>query len=94
LDNADRWDGVACGHDWEHEPQAAQARVVKDAYGTVLADGDSVAVIKHLKLKGASQILKGGTQVKGIHLAAGDHEISGKIDGSAIGPQACFVKKA
>ena len=57
------------------------------ACGTVLADGDPVALIKDLKLEVASQILKEGTQVKGIHLAAGDHEISCKIDGSAIGPK-------
>ena len=94
LDHADRFEFVTCGHEWEREPQEAVARVVKDAYGTVLADGDSVALIKDLKLKGGSGVLKGGTKAKGIRLVDGDHEISCKIDGSAIGLKACFVKKA
>ena len=94
LDHADRWECVTCGHEWEREPQPSEARVVKDAYGTVLADGDSVALIKDLKLKGSSQVIKGGTKAKGIRLVDGDHEISCKIEGSAIGLKACFVKKA
>ena len=97
LDHADRWECVTCGHEWPHEAppeEAAGARVVKDAYGTVLADGDSVILIKDLKLKGLSQIIKGGTKSKPIRLVDGDHEISCKIDGSAIGLKACFVKKA
>ena len=94
LDHVDRWECLTCGHEWEREPHPAQERVVKDAYGTVLADGDSVTLIKDLKLKGGSQVLKGGTKAKGIRLVDGDHEISCKIDGSAIGLKACFVKKA
>lgn len=91
LDHADRWECVTCGHEWERE---AEARVVKDAFGTVLADGDSITLIKDLKLKGSSQVIKGGTKAKGIRLVDGDHEISCKIDGSSIGLKACFVKKA
>ena len=94
LDHADRWECLTCGHEWAKEAQPAEARVVKDAYGTVLADGDSVSLIKDLKLKGSSQVIKGGTKAKGIRLVDGDHEISCKIDGSAIGLKACFVKKA
>jgi len=94
LDHVDHFECVTCGHEWEREPQATEARVVKDAYGTVLADGDSVTLIKDLKLKGGSQVLKGGTKAKGIRLVDGDHEISCKIDGSAMGLKACFVKKA
>jgi protein PhnA len=75
------------------EPEAAGERVVKDAYGTVLANGDSITLIKDLKLKGA-QVLKGGSKAKGIRLVDGDHEISCKIDGMAVGLKACFVKKA
>jgi protein PhnA len=60
----------------------------------VLADGDSVTLIKTLKLKGSSGELKGGTKVKNIRLVDGDHEISCKIDGAAIGLKACFVRKA
>ena len=73
---------------------AAGARVVKDAHGTVLADGDSVTLIKDLKLKSSSQVIKGGTKAKSIRLVDGDHEISCKMDGMAIGLKACFVKKA
>jgi protein PhnA len=94
LEHPERWECLTCGHEWESEPQPAAARVVKDAYGTVLTDGDSVTLIKDLKLKGSSQVIKGGTKAKGIRLVEGDHEISCKIEGSAIGLKACFVKKA
>lgn len=94
LEHPDYWECATCGHEWPREEQPASARVVKDAHGTVLADGDSVVLIKDLKLKGSSQVIKGGTKAKGIRLVDGDHEISCKIDGSAIGLKACFVKKA
>jgi protein PhnA len=97
LEHLDRWECVTCGHEWDRAPEpteATSARVVKDAYGTVLADGDSVTLIKDLKLKGSTQSIKGGTKAKGIRLVDGDHEISCKIDGSAIGLKACYVKKA
>ena len=73
-------------------PEAA--RVVKDAHGNVLVDGDVVALIKDLKLGGSSTVLKVGTRSKPIKLVDGDHEISCKMDGMAIGLKACFVKKA
>ena len=94
LEHAERLECVTCGHEWEPAGQASGARVVKDAHGTVLADGDTVALIKDLKLKGSSQVINGGTKAKGIRLVDGDHEISCKIEGSAIGLKACFVKKA
>lgn len=98
LEHPGRWECVTCGHEWDAEAVAEEAasgpRVVKDAHGTVLADGDSVTLIKDLKLKGSSQVIKGGTKAKSIKLVDGDHEISCKIDGSAIGLKACFVKKA
>lgn len=100
LNHPDRWECVTCGHEWPREQVVADAsasdstRVVKDAHGNILADGDTVALIKDLKLKGSSQVLKVGTKAKGIRLVDGDHEISCKIDGSAIGLKACFVKKA
>ena len=75
-------------------PSRPRPRVVKDAHGTVLADGDSITLIKDLKLKGSSQVIKGGTKAKGIRLVDGDHEISCKMDGTSIGLKACFVKKA
>jgi protein PhnA len=57
-------------------------------------DGDCVSLIKDLKLKGSSQVIKGGTKSKPIKLVDGDHEISCKMDGIAVGLKACFVKKA
>ena len=98
LEHGLLWECETCGHEWPKEEQVEEAvsgpRVVKDAYGTVLADGDSVTLIKDLKLKGSTQVIKGGTKAKGIRLVDGDHEISCKIEGAAIGLKACFVKKA
>ena len=96
LSNAQQHECVTCGHEWPLETQAdevAGVRIVKDAYGNVLADGDIVAMIKDLKLKGTSDVLKVGTKSKAIRLVDGDHEISCKMDGMAIGLKACFVKK-
>ncbi len=93
LEHDERWECVTCGHEWAAEAAPLQARVVKDAFGNVLADGDCVILIKDLPLKGSSP-LKGGTKSKPIRLGEGDHEISCKIDGVALGLKACFVKKA
>ncbi|MBX0316290.1 zinc ribbon domain-containing protein YjdM [Planococcus glaciei] len=86
-----------CANEWvlgaEAETVEAE-KVVKDANGNVLADGDSVTVIKDLKVKGSSSVLKIGTKVKGIRLVEGDHNIDCKIDG--FGPMKLkseFVKK-
>jgi protein PhnA len=94
LEHPDRWECLTCGHEWEREPEPEAARVVKDAHGNVLADGDCVVLIKDLPLKGSSQVLKGGTKSKPIRLVEGDHEISCKIEGVSIALKACFVKKA
>jgi len=83
---------LTCGHEWEVEEGIPQ-RLVKDAYGNVLADGDVVAMIQDLKLKGSSEVLKSGTKSKPIRLQDGDHEISCKMDGMALNLKACFVKK-
>jgi protein PhnA len=83
---------VTCGHEWD-AAEVAQERVVKDAYGNVLANGDTVAMIKDLKLKGSSQVLKVGAKSKPIRLVDGDHEIDCKMDGLSIALKACFVKK-
>ena len=90
-----KWECVTCGHEWERAAEAeapAGPRVVKDAHGNVLADGDCVILIKDLKL-GGSSVLKGGSKSKPIRLADGDHEIDCKVDGIAVGLKACFVKK-
>jgi protein PhnA len=92
----DHCECLTCGHEWDLEAAAdapAVDRVVKDGYGNVLADGDIVAMIKDLKLKGSSEVLKVGTKSKPIRLQDGDHEISCKMDGVLIGLKACFVKK-
>ncbi len=96
LEHSEQWECLTCGHEWERttQPEAAHGpRVVKDAHGTALADGDCVTLIKDLKL-GGTQVLKGGSKSKPIRLGDGDHEISCKVDGIAVGLKACFVKKA
>ncbi|MGY4517329.1 protein PhnA [Lysobacter sp. HA18] len=85
-----------CGHEWTLSAEASdEARVHRDAVGNVLADGDSVTVIKDLKVKGASSALKAGTKVRNIRLVDEDHDIDCKIDG--FGPMKLkseFVRKA
>lgn len=66
----------------------------KNANGAVLQDGDTVVLIKDLKVKGSSMVIKQGTKVKGIRLQEGDHNIGCKIDGSAMNLKSEFVKKA
>ncbi|BCB26143.1 phosphonoacetate hydrolase [Sulfurimicrobium lacus] len=87
-----------CAHEWSADAPAEnveEKRVVKDAFGTVLNDGDSVTVIKDLKIKGSSSVVKGGTKVKNIRLVEGDHDIDCKIDGiGAMSLKSEFVKKA
>ena len=87
-----------CAHEWTLAlPEAAaadEAVVYKDANGNVLVDGDSVTVIKDLKVKGAASALKAGTKVKGIRLVAGDHNIDCRIDGfGAMKLKSEFVRK-
>jgi protein PhnA len=87
-----------CAHEWSKEPEAQagdNARVIKDAHGNVLQDGDSVTVVKDLKVKGSSLVVKVGTKVKNIRLVDGDHNIDCKIDGiGAMKLKSEFVKKA
>ncbi|AXW87181.1 MULTISPECIES: zinc ribbon domain-containing protein YjdM [Lonsdalea] len=86
-----------CGHVWSMAGEAAEQEeglVVRDANGNLLADGDTVTVIKDLKVKGSSTPLKIGTRVKGIRLVEGDHNIDCKIDGfGAMKLKSEFVKK-
>jgi protein PhnA len=87
-----------CAHEWKQESAAEAAdekRVVRDAYGNELQDGDSVTIIKDLKVKGSSSVVKVGTKVKNIRLVDGDHDIDCRIDGiGAMGLKSEFVKKA
>ena len=86
-----------CAHEWTNEAEEKIAEVdltIKDANGNTLQDGDTVTVIKDLKVKGSSLVVKVGTKVKNIRLVEGDHDIDCKIDG--IGPmklKSQFVKK-
>ncbi|MCA9133823.1 MAG: alkylphosphonate utilization protein [Planctomycetales bacterium] len=86
----------SCGHEWTPpEDSAAQDVAVRDAHGNPLASGDAVIVIKDLKVKGSSLVVKGGTKVKNIRLVDGDHDIDCKIDGvGAMQLKSEFVKKA
>ncbi len=93
LSLPDHWECATCGHEWPKETAPEAARVVKDANGTPLTEGDTVALIKDLKLGSGAQVLKAGTKAKNIHLVDGDHEIACKIDGSPMALKACFVKK-
>lgn len=87
-----------CAHEWSKEATTAsgdETRVWRDAHGTVLNDGDTVTVIKDLKVKGSSLVVKVGTKVKGIRLVEGDHDIDCKIDGiGSMSLKSEFVKKA
>ncbi|WP_293936000.1 zinc ribbon domain-containing protein YjdM [Iodobacter sp.] len=86
-----------CGFEW---PQAAASDdsddvLIKDANGTVLVDGDAVVLIKDLKVKGTSTVLKQGSKVKSIRLVSGgDHEVDCRMDAGNFMLKACFLKKA
>jgi protein PhnA len=89
-----------CGHEWSKLAATATetadtSRVIRDAVGNELRDGDAVTVIKDLKVKGSSLVVKMGTKVKNIRLVEGDHDIDCKIDGiGAMQLKSQFVKKA
>ena len=87
-----------CAHEWSMDATEAvvdEVRVVKDSNGNPLQDGDSVTVIKDLKVKGSSSVVKVGTKVKNIRLVEGDHDIDCKIDGiGAMKLKSEFVKKS
>ena len=97
------WICPECSHEWsQHEQKSTpagepEARVIRDAHGNILQDGDSVTVIKDLKVKGSSAVVKVGTKVRNIRLVEGSdgHDISCKIDGiGAMNLKSEFVKKA
>ena len=101
------WICPECSHEWvpseakagdaDSSSSEASAHVIKDAFGNILNDGDSVTVIKELRIKGSSSAVKVGTKVKNIRLGdAGDgHDIQCKIDGfGAMNLKSEFVKKA
>lgn len=87
-----------CGHEWKAgdvSSEASDEAGIRDANGNALVDGDTVTVIKDLKVKGSSLVVKVGTRVKNIRLVEGDHDIDCKIDGiGAMKLKSEFVKKA
>lgn len=88
-----------CSHEWTKGGEPADAAdadpVIRDANGNTLTDGDTVTVIKDLKVKGSSLVVKVGTKVKNIRLVTGDHDIDCKIPGiGAMGLKSEFVKKS
>ncbi len=84
-----------CGHEFEAENTSATPSVAvpKDSNGAELMNGDSVTVIKDLKVKGSSMVIKRGTKVKSIRLTDDPEEVDCKIDGSGIVLKTCFLKK-
>lgn len=93
VDGDDHHECITCGHEWAKRTEP-EALVVKDANGTLLADGDAVTIIKDLKTDGKAGGVKVGTKVKSIRLVSGDHEIDAKVDGRQLLIKAMFVKKA
>jgi protein PhnA len=87
-----------CGHEWPAQAAAEESDegdgVIRDSNGNPLADGDAVILIKDLKVKGSSTVLKKGTKVKSIRLVDGDHEVDCKMDAGSFMLKACFLKKA
>ncbi len=83
-----------CGHEWQPGAAVDGAPEVRDSLGNLLQDGDTVTVIKDLKVKGSSQVVKVGTKVRGIRLVHGDHDIDCRIPGiGQMGLKSQFVKK-
>lgn len=84
-----------CGHEWaaSASEETTESTVPKDSNGTELVDGDAVTVIKDLKVKGSSMVIKRGTKVKSIRLTENPEEVDCKIDGSSIVLKTCFLKK-
>ena len=84
-----------CGHEWSASAEGGDdTAAVRDSVGNILSDGDTVTVIKDLKLKGSSTVVKVGTKVRGIRLVDGDHDIDCKVPGiGQMGLKSQFVKK-
>jgi protein PhnA len=87
-----------CFHEWPlsaaSPDDGEDGAIIRDSNGTPLAEGDSVLLIKDLKVKGTSTTLKKGAKAKNIRLRDGDHEVDCKIDGVSYMLKACFLKKA
>ena len=97
YEDGDNYVCPECAHEWSKTASADSddaEKVIRDANGNVLQDGDTITVIKDLKVKGSSSVVKVGTKVKNIRLVDGDHDIDCKIDGfGAMKLKSEFVKK-
>ena len=82
-----------CSYEWSENEVQEHVEVAKDSNGALLEDGDSVTVIKDLKVKGSSMVIKRGTKVKSIRLTENPEEVDCKLDGSSIVLKTCFLKK-
>ncbi len=85
-----------CSHEWStivSKEESEEIRIHKDAHGNVLNDGDTVTLIRDLKVKGSSFVIKGGTKIKNIRLIDGDHDIDCKVDGQSMLLKSEFMKK-
>lgn len=83
-----------CGHEWQPGATEDVGPQIRDSVGNVLRDGDTVTVIKDLKVKGSAQVVKVGTKVRGIRLVDGDHDIDCKVPGiGQMGLKSEFMKK-
>lgn len=82
-----------CAYEWSTDGSDDAELVAKDSNGAVLADGDAVTVIKDLKVKGSSMVIKRGTKVKSVRLTDNPEEVDCRIDGSSIVLKTCFLKK-
>lgn len=86
-----------CGHEWSPDAATAAdddaAAPVRDANGNALQDGDDVVLVKDLKVKGSSLVLKMGTKVRGIRVVGGDHDVEGRVDGSPMMLKSVYLKK-
>lgn len=94
--DGDLWICPDCSFEWPQQAPTEEVdseRVVVDANGTPLADGDSVVLIKDLKVKGSSTVLKVGSKVKSIRLVGGDHEVDCRMDAGNFMLKACYLRK-
>lgn len=82
-----------CGHEWNDSEKEELSSMAKDSNGAILETGDAVTVIKDLKVKGSSMVIKRGTKVKSIRLTENHEEVDCKIEGSSIVLKTCFLRK-
>lgn len=85
-----------CAHEWPmvaEEEVGADEIIIRDSNGNQLMDGDDVVLIKDLKVRGSSQVIKQGTKVRGIRVVGGDHDVEGKVNGGAMMLKSEFLKK-